>query len=102
MARLLAGEVPAEWKTGPILTQAAYPEVLVARAVTDGRALDLVLRSGNGGGRTVLEVERLAPGQDYVVNGGVEQSVTADEHGRARLHVDLDGRLAVLVRPAGP
>ncbi|WP_313674166.1 hypothetical protein [Mycolicibacterium sp.] len=102
MAHLLAGEVPAEWKTGPILTQAAYPDVLVARAVTDGRALDMVLQPGNGGGRTVLEIERLAPEHDYLVTGGVEQSVTADQHGRARLSVDLDGRLEVLLRPANP
>lgn len=102
MAELLAGDVPAEWKAGPILAQAAYPEVLVCRAVTDGRALDLVLRPGNGGGRTVLGLERLAPGHDYLVTGGVEERVTADDSGCALLTVDLDDRREVMVRPASP
>lgn len=102
MAELLAGEVPPEWRTGPILAQAAYPEVLVCRAVTDGRALDLVLRPGNGGRRTVLGLERLAPGHDYVVTGGVEETVTADASGCALVSVDLDDRREVMVRPASP
>ena len=102
MRRLLAGEVPAQWKTGPVLAQAAYPDVLVARAVTDGRALDLVLRPGSGGGRTVLGVERMAPRHDYVVIGGVDAAVTADDDGRAMVTVDLDDRSEVAVRPVDP
>jgi hypothetical protein len=102
MAHLMAGEVPEEWRRGPVLAQAAYPEVLVTRAVTDGRALDLVVRPGNGGGRTVLGVERLAPDHTYVVTGGVEDSVTADSHGSALVTVDLDDRREVMVRPANP
>ena len=102
MADLLAGKVPAQWKSGPVLAQAAYPDVLVARAVTDGRALDLVLRPGNDGGRTTLGVQRLAPLHDYVVIGGLEESVTADDEGRALVTVDLDDRLEVVLRPAAP
>lgn len=102
MRDLLAGEIPHEWKTGPVLAQAAYPDVLVARAVTDGRALDLTLRPGNHGGRTVLGIERLAPGHDYVVTGGVEETVTADDDGGALVTVDLDDRRGVLLRPAAP
>ena len=102
MAHLLAGEIPAAWKTGPVLGQAAYPDVLVARAVTDGRALDLVLRPGNRGGRTVLGIERLAPRHDYLVTGGVEETITADDEGRALVTVDLDGRREVFLRPAAP
>ena len=82
MADLLAGRVPEPWRTGPVLAQAAYPDVLVSRAVTDGRALDLVLRPGNGGSRTVLAIEQLAPGHEYVMAGAVEETVTADEAGR--------------------
>jgi len=102
MADLMAGKVPKPWKTGPILAQAGYPDVLVARAVTDGRALDLVLRPGNGCGRTVLGVERLAPRHDYVVTGGVDNTLTADDDGCALLTVDLDDRLEILLRPAAP
>ena len=39
------GNLP-EWDRGPILEAVNYPEVLVARAVTDGDALHLVLRPG--------------------------------------------------------
>jgi len=102
MRHLLAGEVPAQWKTGPVLAQAAYPDVLVARAVTDGRALDLVLRPGDGGGRTVLGVDRMAPRHDYVVIGGVDETVTADDDGCAMVTVDLDDRSEVAVRPIDP
>lgn len=102
MADLMAGAVPAPWRTGPVLQQAAYPEVLVARAVTDGRALDLVLRPGNGGGRTTVRIGRLAPRHDYTVSGGVADTVTAADDGTALVAVDLDDRLEVLVRPLDP
>lgn len=102
MADLMAGKVPKPWKTGPILAQAGYPDVLVARAVTDGRGLNLVLRPGNGGGRTVLGIQRLAPRRDYVVTGGVDDTLTADDDGCAVLTVDLDDRLEVMLRPAAP
>ena len=102
MRDLLAGDAPEQWKTGPVLAQAAYPDVLVTRAVTDGRALDLVLRPGNGGGRTVLGIGRLAPRHDYQVSGGVEATVTADDDGCALVSVDLDDRHAVLLRPSDP
>jgi len=100
MRDLLGGRVPAEWKTGPVLAQAAYPDVLVARAVTDGTALDLTLRPGNGGGRTVLGVERLVPRQGYFVTGAVDDTVTADDDGAALVTVDLDDRREVFLRPA--
>ena len=102
MRDLLSGEVPAPWRTGPILAQAAYPDVLVARAVTDGRALDLVLRPGNHGGRTTLGVERLAPRHDYVVMGGVDEAVTAGDDGCAMVSIDLDDRREVVLRPRDP
>ena len=102
MRDLLSGEVPAEWRTGPVLAQAAYPDVLVTRAVSDGRALDMTLRPGNGGGRTALGVERLAPGHGYAVIGGVEDTVTADGSGRATVSVDLGDRHEVALRPLDP
>ena len=102
MRDLLSGAVPHAWKSGPVLAQAAYPDVLVARAVTDGQVLALALRPGNGGGRTVLGVERLIPRQDYAVTGGVDGTVTADDDGCALVTVDLDDRLEVFLRPVAP
>ena len=102
MRNLLAGEIPDEWKTGPVLAQAAYPDVLVARAVTDGRALDLVLRPGTEGGRMALGLKRLAPRHTYAVIGGVDETVTADDNGCAIVTVDLEDLLELAVRPLDP
>ncbi|MGQ0463910.1 MAG: linalool dehydratase/isomerase domain-containing protein [Sporichthyaceae bacterium] len=94
---LLAFGVPDAWRTGPVLSGAGYPEVLVAKAVTDGRALDLVLHPGAGPVRTRLAVERLTPYRAYSLSGAVESSVTADAEGRASFEVDLGDRLEVRV-----
>lgn len=94
---LLAFGAPEQWRTGPVLAQAGYPDVLVARAVTDGHALDLVLRPGGGPVRTTLAIERLVPGREYAVTGAAESTVTADASGRALLTVDLGDRHEVRV-----
>lgn len=92
------GGVPAAWQEGARLAEVAYPDVLVARAVTDGHALDLVLRPGDGPVRTTLAVDRLVPGRTYTSLGTAAETVTADEHGRALLEVDLGDRHEVRLR----
>ena len=70
-----------------------------------GEALDKgakLLGLGYPGGPLV---ERLAPRHDYVVAGGavadgVEDTITADDEGRALVSVDLDDRREVFLRPA--
>ncbi|NKX86840.1 linalool dehydratase/isomerase domain-containing protein [Nocardia coubleae] len=91
--------LPEAWARGPILDEASYPHVLVARAVTDGAALDLVLLPGDGAGRFSLGLDRLRPGSTYRVRGGVEESVVAAADGTARIQVDLDGRHEVRITP---
>lgn len=90
---------PEAWRTGPVLAEAPYPEVLVARAVTDGVALDLVLRPGAGAVRTTVAIERLLPGRTYAVTGALETEVVADAEGRALLGLDLGDRLEVRLTP---
>lgn len=92
---LVAHGVPDTWRTGPRLAEAAYPEVLVARAVTDGTALDLVLLPGAGPVRTTLGIDRLVPGRTYTATGTTTGGVTADATGRALVEVDLGERLEV-------
>lgn len=99
MREMVAFDLPQAWQTGPILTDAAYPEVLVAKAVTDGQALDLVLRPGNGATRTSLAIERLQPGREYAVQGATSDGVVAGADGRALIEVELGDRLDVTVRP---
>lgn len=90
---------PPAWRDGPVLAEAAYPDVLVARAVTDGRALDLVLRPGSEPRRTVLRVGRLEPGRAYDVRGAVHSTVTAAPDGTADVEIDLGGRHELRLAP---
>ena len=88
---------PEEWRTGPVLEDAAYPDVLVAKAVTDGTALDLVLVPGDGAVRTTIVLGRLRTGTTYRVSTG--GTVTAGPDGRAMLEVDLADRLTLRIYP---
>ncbi len=90
---------PAAWDSGPVLATVPYPEVLVARAVSDGARLELVLRTGTDPGRRALGLAQLEPGRDYDVTGALESSVTAKRDGTATISVDLDGRAEVSVAP---
>ncbi|MFC3778252.1 hypothetical protein [Mycolicibacterium holsaticum] len=85
---------------GPVLAEAAYPDVLVAAARTDGTDLRLVLRPGAEPARTHLEIQRLVPGTQYRVQGAVDDLVVADSRGRATVSVDLTGRTEVTLAPA--
>ncbi|MBI4896737.1 MAG: hypothetical protein HY827_00015 [Actinobacteria bacterium] len=97
---MIAFDLPAAWTVGPRLSGAAYPDVLVARAVTDGRALDLVLRPGAGPVRTTLALDRLVPGAKYAVDGHTAQPIVADARGSATItDVELGDRLELRVRP---
>jgi len=91
---------PAVLAGGPLLAEARYPEVLVAKAVGDGSALDLVLYPGRGAGRERLGLERLVPGRRYRLAGDGAGELVADDQGRARIEVELRGRTALRVVPA--
>jgi hypothetical protein len=96
---LIGAGLPESWRRGPRLAEAAYPEALVAHAVTDGEALDLVLRPGAGPVRTTLLVDRLRPGRRYRSHGAVEDGIEADPDGRALVHADLDVRTVLRLEP---
>lgn len=98
---LVAFGPPREWRDGPVLDEAAYPDVLVARAVSDGAALDLVLVPGEGPLRTRIGLAQLRPGASYDVRGAWPETVVADGEGRAALEVDLGRRTEVRVSPRG-
>lgn len=96
---MISRGLPGAWREGPVLADAPYPDVLVAKAVTDGRALDLVLYPGNGGDRKRIGIGRLSPGSSYAVMGARDPEVVADAHGRSVVEVDLAGRTEVRVAP---
>jgi len=85
---------------GPVLTDVAYPDVLVARAWSNGDDLELVLHPGAAAGTQTLTVARLKPEATYIVTGAREAIGHADASGRMMLTVDLNGRTAVTVRPS--
>ena len=84
---------------GPVLTGVNYPEVLVASTRTDGAALDLVLRPGDGPARVQLGVERLVPRGGYRLRGALDDELTADDQGRVSISVELTGRTEVALAP---
>jgi hypothetical protein len=98
---LIEKGMPREWQDGPVVESVPYPQAMVARAVSDGAALDVVLRSPNGGGRIDIGLGRLVPGREYTVHGARDAAVVADSSGRATVTADLDGRLELEVRPRG-
>jgi hypothetical protein len=83
---------------GPFLADCAWPGVLVARAMSDGNDLDLVLHNGGAPGPQDLVLERLRPGKTYR-RTDTNAELTADAEGRAILTVVLDGRTPLHVIP---
>ena len=90
---------PTEWTDGPRLAELPHPNALVAKAVSDGSALDVVLRPGLTGGRVALRFDQLRPRAGYVVHGAQEHEVVADETGHAQVSVDLQDRTPIGIRP---
>jgi hypothetical protein len=97
--RTLAQGPPEASLRGPILADAKYPEVLVARAFSDGDDLDLVLYPGGKPCRQEIRVERLRPGARYAMRCGSEHAFVADDNGAASLTVDLSGRTPLRIVP---
>jgi hypothetical protein len=96
---LIADGPDAATLTGPILDDAAYPDVLVAAARTDGADLRMVLCPGAGPARVPIGIKRLVPGRRYRVHGAGDELVTADDRGDATVAVDLTGRTEVALLP---
>ncbi len=92
--------MPNAWQDGPILAAAKYPDVLVAKAVSDGAALELACHPGRTAARQTLGIAQLKPGGRYRVEGALETAATADREGKMDLEIELDGRSEVRVLPA--
>lgn len=93
---------PAAVHAGPLLADASYPDVLVAKARSrDGETLDLVLYPGAEPGPQALGLSRLRAGVRYRVESAGHDGTTflADGEGKARLTVPLNGRTPVRIVP---
>jgi Linalool dehydratase/isomerase len=84
---------------GPLVVDARYPDVLVARAFSNGDDLDLVLYPGAEPGPQNIRLERLRPRAQYAMRNGAEHAFTADDNGTASLSVELRGRTPLHIVP---
>lgn len=99
MAAVCEGPAPSVLQ-GPILDEAHYPDVLVAKAFSRGEDLELVLMPGSAdGGPRQIGIARLVPGKTYDVSGDQPGSITADACGRARMTIPLHARVALHLVP---
>ena len=98
--RTIAEGPPSASLCGPLLTDAKYPDVLVARAFSNGDDLDLVLYPGSQNARQDIRLERLRPGTNYVMRNGSEHAFSADNNGAVSLSVELHGRTPIHIVPA--
>ncbi|MGD9664853.1 MAG: hypothetical protein AB7U34_06585 [Novosphingobium sp.] len=92
--------LPDAWRTGPLLSEATYPDVIVTRAVSDGAGLDLVLRPGGGETQATLGFSRLRPGRQYRVVQ-TDETLTATNEGRASIVLPLGERREITLLPMG-
>jgi hypothetical protein len=97
-AKTVLDPVPESTLHGPVLDDAAYPNVLVAKAISAGDDLELVLHSGRDGGVERLGLARLQPGRRYRETS-TSRTVTGDAEGRASIEVELRGRTALHLVP---
>ena len=91
--------MPESAKIGPYLDDCKFPEVLVAKAASDGADLDLVLYNGEEPGEQMIKIARLQPNANYKIKD-MNYSFTADKEGTAEIKVNLDGRTQLHIVPA--
>jgi hypothetical protein len=90
---------PAAAYTGPLLADCSYPGVLVAKAFSHGKDLEMVLYNGTEKKEQKLSLERLDKDRFYLVRE-TGQKIHADSQGKAVLDCMLDGRTPVTLIPA--
>ena len=90
---------PAEWRDGPVIEEMNYPDVLPARAVSDGEALEAVVYPGDANGRFELGFAQFRPHTNYRLDGFTESQTRSDEAGRLRATLELDGRREIRISP---
>ncbi|MDR2615261.1 MAG: hypothetical protein LBC28_01640, partial [Oscillospiraceae bacterium] len=91
--------MPETAKTGPVLTDCEFPDVLPAKASSRGDDLELVLYNGGEPGEHTIKIERLSPNTRYTVNG--DDGFVSGADGTATLSVALNGRTPVHIERAG-
>lgn len=90
--------VPEVCFQGPLLAEAPFPEVLVAKAWShDGVGMELVLYHGILEGDFTLRFERLQPSAEYQVTGDIYNTIRADDEGKGSVQVTISGRTCLFI-----
>jgi hypothetical protein len=84
---------------GPVVSEAAYPEVLVAKAISDGAGLHAVFYPGKTNGEQTIGFAQLTPNARYSVKGAVNTEILASADGKAMISVPLSGRSELSISP---
>jgi hypothetical protein len=96
--RTMVARATTQPPAGPSLIDAPYPDVLIARATSDGTSLDLVLHPGSTATNALITIAGLCPNGRYRT-GPDDVPFLASEAGRAQLTVPLYGRTVLSVAP---
>ena len=91
---------PRDRAPAPMISDIAYPDILVARAGHAHRMLTAVLYPGERHGRFRFRVSGLAPEASYVCDGTEQPRIRSDRAGEAMIKVALIGRTEIRIRPA--
>ena len=92
--------IPETALTGPLLQDVNYPDTLVARAVSNGSNLEMVLVATGESGVHKLSFARLSPGQTYSVTGeNISEELVSDNQGKATLEIPANGRQQLELSP---
>jgi hypothetical protein len=94
---ILKGPPPSAF-TGPVLEECSYPDVLVAKAISHGGDLALVLYNGTDPGEQKLSLGRLRENGSYRIKE-TGQQFKADAGGGAEISVVLDNRTPLTIVP---
>lgn len=96
--RAMVARATTECPVGPRLIDAPYPDVLIARATSDGSSLDLVLHPGSTAISAPITIAGLRPNHRYRTGPG-DAPFLSNEAGQAQLSVPLHERTVLSVAP---
>ena len=90
---------PMRARSGPWLSAARYPEILVSRADWSAEGhLRLTLYPGRGSGLQTISLAGFRPGAKFSFTGTASGNSTASANGRADIMVPITGRTEIIVR----
>lgn len=85
---------------GPMIETMAYPEILVARAWSNGADLGATFYPGTVSGVHDIPLSKLEPGRRYLLSGAIEPELVAANDGNGSCRIAVEGRTEFRLEPA--